>query len=73
MVVKGEGERGMRDEGRVAPVAFVPPRARLHPGACSSPLSADEHAIALYVYFVDFDDFQYSRDLWQHYTTWTML
>jgi len=33
----------------------------------------DEHATALYAYFVDFDDFQYSRDLRQHYTTQTML
>ena len=35
--------------------------------------SADEHTTALYVYFVVFDDFQYSRDLRQHYTTRTML
>ena len=33
----------------------------------------DEHATALYAYFVVFNDFQYSRDLRQHYTTWTML
>ena len=33
----------------------------------------DEHTTALYAYFVDFDDFQYSRDLRQHYTTQTML
>ena len=33
----------------------------------------DEHAIALYMYFVIFDDLQYLRDLRQHYTTWTML
>ena len=33
----------------------------------------DEHATALYTYFVVFDDFQYSRDLRQHYTTRTML
>ena len=33
----------------------------------------DEHTTALYAYFVVFDDFQYSRDLRQHYTTRTML
>ena len=33
----------------------------------------DEHATALYAYFVDFDDLRYSRDLRQHYTTRTML
>ncbi len=33
----------------------------------------DEHATALYVYFVIFDDFQYSCDLRQHHTTQTML
>jgi hypothetical protein len=35
--------------------------------------SADEHTTALYAYFVVFDDFQYSRDLRQHYTTRTLL
>ena len=36
-------------------------------------LTADEHATALFAYFVDFDDFRFSRDLRQHYTTRTML
>jgi len=33
----------------------------------------DEHATALYAYFVVFNDLQYSRDLRQHYTTRTLL
>ena len=35
--------------------------------------SSDEHTIALFTYFVVFNDLQYSRDLRQHYTTRTIL
>ena len=37
MVVKAEGERGMRDEGHIAPAVFVPPHAHLYHGGRLSP------------------------------------
>jgi len=40
--------------------------------ACMSHISADEHTITLYTYFVVFDDLQYLCNLWQHYTTQTI-
>jgi hypothetical protein len=62
------------------PIAFVQDSSHGLKTDCNNLFSGarlltfgDEHTTALYAYFVDFNDFQNSRNLRQHYTTRTMF